>query len=83
MGQVGDLLLRDVRPWPREPGASSVDVLIRDGRIASGEAPADVPVAEGGVECCCRRSPMPTLTSTRRASAYRSAPTPPSRGSPG
>ena len=47
IGQVGDLLLRDVRPWPREPGGSPVDVLIRDGRIASGEAPAGVPVADG------------------------------------
>ena len=42
-----ELLLREVRPWPREPGGSPVDVLIRDGRIATGEAPAGVPVAEG------------------------------------
>ena len=47
-GGVGDLLLRDVRPWPREPGGAPVDVLIRDGRIASGEAPDGVPVADGG-----------------------------------
>ena len=47
IGQVGDLLLRNVRPWPREPGGSPVDVVIRDGRIATGEAPAGVPVAEG------------------------------------
>ena len=61
-------------------------------RSTSGFATAASPVARrrrmcqwprAGVECCCRRSPMPTLTSTRRASAYRSAPTPPSRGSPG
>ena len=26
---------RDVRPWPREPGGDAVDVLIRDGRIAT------------------------------------------------
>jgi cytosine deaminase len=45
---VGDLLLRDVRPWPREPGDRPVDVLIRDGRIAAGEASAGVPVADGG-----------------------------------
>jgi cytosine/adenosine deaminase-related metal-dependent hydrolase len=44
---VGDLLLRDVRPWPREPGLGTVDVAIRDGRIASGPAPAGVPVAGG------------------------------------
>jgi cytosine/adenosine deaminase-related metal-dependent hydrolase len=44
---VADLLLRDVRPWPREPGLASVDVVIRDGRIASGPAPAGMPVADG------------------------------------
>jgi cytosine deaminase len=44
---VGDLLLRDVRPWPREPGLGTVDVVIRDGRIASDPAPAGVPVAGG------------------------------------
>ena len=47
IGQVGDLLLRNVRPWPREPGGSPVDVLIRDGKIAAGEATAGVPVADG------------------------------------
>ena len=45
---VGDLLLRDVRPWPRQPGTSSVDVLIHDGRIATGQPPPGVAVAEGG-----------------------------------
>ena len=44
---MGDLLLRDVRPWPREPGPGTVDVVIRDGRIASGPAPAGVAVADG------------------------------------
>ena len=44
---MGDLLLRDVRPWPREPGHDPVDVVIRDGRIASGPPPAGVPVADG------------------------------------
>ena len=44
---MGDLLLRDVRPWPREPGAGPVDVVIRDGRIASGPPPAGVAVADG------------------------------------
>ena len=44
---MGDLLLRDVRPWPREPGDGTVDVVIRDGRIASGPPPAGVPVADG------------------------------------
>ena len=32
---MADLLLRDVRVWPREPGGDLVDVEIRDGRIAS------------------------------------------------
>jgi cytosine/adenosine deaminase-related metal-dependent hydrolase len=44
---VGDLLLRDVRPWPREPGEPSVDVVVRDGRITSGPPPAGAPVADG------------------------------------
>jgi len=44
---VGDLLLRDVRPWPREPGPDLVDVVIRGGRITSDPAPVDVPVADG------------------------------------
>src|SRR5207342_1611448 len=44
---VGDLLLRDVRPWPREPGGGLVDVVIRGGRIATGPATAGVPVADG------------------------------------
>jgi cytosine deaminase len=35
---MGDLLLRNVRPWPRQPGGEAVDVLIRDGRIDAGEA---------------------------------------------
>src|SRR6476659_9447342 len=45
--RVGDLLLRDVRPWPREPGHDTVDVVVRDGRIASGPAPAGAAVADG------------------------------------
>ncbi len=44
---MGDLLLRNVRPWPREPGLDTIDVVISDGRIASGPAPAGVPVADG------------------------------------
>jgi cytosine/adenosine deaminase-related metal-dependent hydrolase len=44
---MGDLVLRNVRAWPREPGAGGVDVVIRDGRIASGPPPAGVPVADG------------------------------------
>ena len=47
LSAVGDLLLRDVRPWPREPGLGTVDVVIRDGRIAAGPAPSGVPVADG------------------------------------
>jgi cytosine/adenosine deaminase-related metal-dependent hydrolase len=43
---VGDLLLRNVRPWPREPGGACVDVAIRDGRIAE-RAPADAEVEDG------------------------------------
>ena len=45
---MGDLLLRNVRPWPREPGSDVIDLVIRDGRIASGPAPAGMPVADGG-----------------------------------
>jgi cytosine/adenosine deaminase-related metal-dependent hydrolase len=44
---MGDLLLRDVRPWPRQPGERSVDVVVRDGRITSGPPPAGAPVAGG------------------------------------
>jgi cytosine/adenosine deaminase-related metal-dependent hydrolase len=32
---MSDLMLRDVRLWPREPGGELVDVEIRGGRIAS------------------------------------------------
>jgi cytosine/adenosine deaminase-related metal-dependent hydrolase len=32
---MADLLLRDVRLWPREPGGEVVDVEVRGGRIAS------------------------------------------------
>ena len=44
---MGDLLLRNVRPWPREPGTRLIDLVIRDGRIASGPLPAGTPVADG------------------------------------
>jgi cytosine/creatinine deaminase len=49
---MADLLLRDVRLWPREPGGESVDVEIRGGRIASiapggGVADPTLPVAHG------------------------------------
>lgn len=47
----GDLLVRDVRVWPREPGGDGVDVLVAAGRIAaigpSLEAPAGTPEADG------------------------------------
>lgn len=46
-----DLLLRDVRPWPREPGGPSVDVLVTGGRVAAVgaglQAAEGVPVADG------------------------------------
>ena len=51
---MSDLLLRQVRPWPREPGGDAVDVLIEDGRIAAigsdGVAPngPDVATVDGG-----------------------------------
>jgi cytosine/adenosine deaminase-related metal-dependent hydrolase len=32
---MNDLLIRSVRPWPRESGGTPVDVLVRDGRIAA------------------------------------------------
>lgn len=32
---MNDLLLRSVRPWPREVGGTPVDVLVRDGRISA------------------------------------------------
>jgi cytosine/creatinine deaminase len=44
---VGDLLLRDVRPWPREAGLQPVDIVIRDGLIGEGQGPADVAFADG------------------------------------
>lgn len=33
--RMTDLLIRSVRPWPREPGGTPVDVMVRDGRIAA------------------------------------------------
>jgi cytosine/creatinine deaminase len=49
---MNDLLIRSVRPWPRELGGTPVDVLIRGGRIAAigagAEAPdGSVPSADG------------------------------------
>ncbi|MEO7370969.1 MAG: amidohydrolase [Ilumatobacteraceae bacterium] len=52
---MNDLLLRSVRPWPREAGGAPVDVLIRDGRITAigldvltdAASGADVPTADG------------------------------------
>lgn len=50
---MNDLLIRSVRPWPRDPGGAVVDVLVRDGRIAAIGADAgagldgSVPVADG------------------------------------
>ena len=51
---MNDLLLRSVRPWPREPGSAPVDVLIRAGQIAAigpdldaDVAGSDVPSADG------------------------------------
>ncbi|MFP5334431.1 MAG: N-isopropylammelide isopropylaminohydrolase, partial [Actinomycetes bacterium] len=46
-----DLLLRDVRPWPREPGGDAVDVLVSGGIVAAlGRglaAPEGTPEADG------------------------------------
>jgi cytosine/creatinine deaminase len=50
---MADLLLRDVRPWPREAGGDLVDMEVRDGRIASvapagsGVTDPSLPVADG------------------------------------
>jgi cytosine/creatinine deaminase len=48
---MNDLLIRAVRPWPREAGGSPVDVLIRGGRIAAigpdVDVHADVPSVDG------------------------------------
>jgi len=51
---MNDLLIRSVRPWPRETGGTPVDVLVLDGRIAAigddvgaDAARSDVPVADG------------------------------------
>jgi cytosine deaminase len=44
---VADLLLRNVRPWPREPGGECIDVLVRDGRIAAPGAAQDIRVEDG------------------------------------
>jgi cytosine/adenosine deaminase-related metal-dependent hydrolase len=52
IGGVSELLLRRVRPWPREPGGASVDVLVRGGHIAAiGTGLAvgpDIPSVDGG-----------------------------------
>jgi cytosine/adenosine deaminase-related metal-dependent hydrolase len=49
---MDDLLIRSVRPWPREPGGAAVDMLIRDGRIAAIGTGLDdgpeVPAVDGG-----------------------------------
>jgi len=49
---AADLLLRDVRPWPREPGGAAVDVLVSGGLIAEIgpglTAPEGTPEAAGG-----------------------------------
>ena len=45
------LVLRDVRIWPREPGGSSVDVLVADGRIAAIEASVEPPHDTEAVGC--------------------------------
>jgi cytosine/adenosine deaminase-related metal-dependent hydrolase len=34
VGPVSDLVLRNVRLWPREVGGDTVDMIVRDGRIA-------------------------------------------------
>jgi cytosine/creatinine deaminase len=52
---VNDLLIRSVRPWPRQPAGTPVDVLIRAGRIAAigsglvidGEDGPDLPSVDG------------------------------------
>jgi cytosine/creatinine deaminase len=49
---MADLVIRDVRPWPRTVGGATVDVLVRDGRIAEiatagTELPDGVPVVDG------------------------------------
>jgi cytosine/adenosine deaminase-related metal-dependent hydrolase len=49
---MNDLLIRSVRPWPRESGGTPVDVLVRAGRIAAIGSDAnaelsDVPTVDG------------------------------------
>ena len=49
---MSDLVLRNVRLWPREVGGDAVDMVVRDGRIAEivGEAPSTeaTEVVDGG-----------------------------------
>ena len=52
---MGDLVLRDVRPWPLQPGGEAVDVLVRGGVIAAigpdlvdAGAPPDAPTVVDG-----------------------------------
>ena len=74
LGFMNDLLIRSVRPWPREPGGMPVDVLIRAGRIAAigsdvgGDVAerSDVPSIDGRGGVLLPRSPTSTPTSTPR-----------------
>ena len=77
---MNDLLIRSVRPWPREPDGTPVDVLIRDGHIAAigsdvgGDAAerSDVPSIDGRGGVLLPRSPTYTPTSTPHDSAFHS-----------
>src|SRR3954451_7579814 len=48
---MNDLVLRRVRPWPREFGGPAVDVVVRDGRIAEIVAEAAVAADSIVVDC--------------------------------
>src|SRR4051794_26133035 len=48
---MGDLVLRRVRPWPREAGGDAVDMVIRDGRIADIVDEAKVDADTTVVDC--------------------------------
>ncbi|GAB2679199.1 amidohydrolase [Thalassiella azotivora] len=47
----GDLLLRGVRPWAREPDDEAVDVLVRAGRVARVASPVPPPAGVPVVDC--------------------------------
>jgi cytosine/adenosine deaminase-related metal-dependent hydrolase len=73
---MADLLVRNVRPWPREPGGDAVDVLVSDGHIAEIGTGLDAPGGEvvdgaGGVLLPALADVHAHLDSTRLGLPFR------------